>query len=196
LDILGLQYGPLQKLHRDAFKYNLKLKEIYIQDNKIERLHSKMFSHLKLTDLWLKGNICVNKSFVDPSPADIEEALQKCEENYDECPESDECLKALENRLAEKIDQNFELITGRIDEQNKENARKLKEIEKTTNEKFQKFEDKFELMVQLYYQLYEKNKDNSKHIREISQTVEKILEMLTPSKIQPISVVNKRWKTK
>jgi 50S ribosomal subunit-associated GTPase HflX len=155
-----------------------------------------MFSHLKLTDLWLKGNICVNKSFVDPSPADIEEALQKCEENYDECPESDECLKALENRLAEKIDQNFELITGRIDEQNKENARKLKEIEKTTNEKFQKFEDKFELMVQLYYQLYEKNKDNSKHIREISQTVEKILEMLTPSKIQPISVVNKRWKTK
>jgi hypothetical protein len=158
LETVGVQFEKLQELHRDTFKNNLRLKYVYLNGNDLHTLHPKMFSHLKLTRLWLSGNICVNKEWDYPSPAVIEEGLQDCGENYHECPETDECLKALENRLTE----NF--------------TRQIQDLKETLD---QKFELKFEKMEDLYYHLYGRNEDNAKKIREISESVDKILEMLT-----------------
>ncbi len=144
METVGVQFEKLQELHRDTFKNNFRLKQIYLNGNDLHTLHPKMFSHLKLTRLNLNGNLCVNKEWSSPSPAIIEEGLEECGENYNECPETDESLKAFENRLTE----NF-------------------------NRQFEKMED-------LYYHLYGRNEDNSKKIREISETVKKILEILTP----------------
>jgi hypothetical protein len=78
--------GQLEFLHKDTFKYNLKLEAIFLWRNRITALHHQMFSHLtKLHMLELAGNICVDVNFgtqVEVTKELVENALRNCSENY------------------------------------------------------------------------------------------------------------------
>lgn len=84
LESINLNQNRLQRLDRDTFKYNLKLKNILLWKNELTALYPQMFSHLpNLKWVELGGNVCIDKDFGDsPSKADIERDLSTCGMNY------------------------------------------------------------------------------------------------------------------
>lgn len=105
---LHLWQLPLEYLHRDTFKTNLKLNFIDLDSNKLTMIHHKTFSHLSnLITLYLQGNNCIYKRFQNnPDKITIESELLVCSSNY----WNDGRFKQIEKQFEVKFEENSKQI--------------------------------------------------------------------------------------
>lgn len=74
---LALRYNDIEVIVEGTFEYNLNLKRIELQNNKIAKIFPKVFDHLNmLMHLDIRSNICINMNAVDSASA-IQELIKQ-----------------------------------------------------------------------------------------------------------------------
>lgn len=100
LETIDLVSNQLRYLHRDAFKYNLRLRSILLRSNRIISLWRMMFNHLdSLQSVDLLTNICVSANIPGIPKFNFERVLMVCHNSY-EIHTNELAIK----RLEEKVD--------------------------------------------------------------------------------------------
>jgi hypothetical protein len=96
------------------------LKEIGLRNNELAALHPSTFSDLiNLEQLWLEGNICINKNFAyNPSLKTIQKEVFKA------------CGSAYSLHELEKLATRFDELEKKLDERDKKNAEEIEETKK------------------------------------------------------------------
>ena len=95
LEVLDLSKNKLKSLRNDLFVETPKLKWIYLDDNKIERLSSKIMDPLdkkNLNDFWLHGNPSISMNFKYGGELTLEAFMNEIDAN---------CLPPIEKPLIE-----------------------------------------------------------------------------------------------
>lgn len=181
------------------------LRILYLHNNKLSALEPKMFSHLTLHDLYLDGNICVDKGFDrrSMSVTTIENVLAECGDEYTYTTTK---LLKLENAISQKLGSVEKTISGKLathlEEMERNTEDKSENLETAFNEIKKTFEHnqetisgKFEMIgksmetnngnlatrfEEMEKKFDELKEENAKEVREIKKMMDRIIEMVRP----------------